>query len=99
MYRHAAPFQVSLAVSGTLIGGLLWILNGDLRWALGAGLLFLVIPFTVLVMKPINDQLLNGEPKEEGAQRMLLDAWALKHWLRTVSSGGAVCCYLWAALS
>ncbi len=60
MYDLAAPMQITLAVGGTLAGLIQWYLVSDALWAIGAALLVFVIPFTLIVLKPINDQLLDS---------------------------------------
>jgi hypothetical protein len=58
MYRRAAPLQIALAALGTLSGlGAWWRGSGGL-WLPGALLLFAVIPFTLVFMMPVNNQLL-----------------------------------------
>jgi hypothetical protein len=62
-------------------------------------LLFAVIPFTLIAMKPINDKLMDGQAREAGETETLMKAWARGHWVRTVLSGIAFASYLWVGLS
>jgi len=70
MYGLAAPMQIVSALGGTLAGLGQWLLGGNIFWVVGAGMLVFVIPFTVIFLKPINDQLLDSraqraEPETE----------------------------------
>ena len=64
MYSLAAPMQIVAAVGGTLAGVAQWLLGGTLHWIVGALLLLFVIPYTLLVLKPINDQLLDANAQK-----------------------------------
>ncbi|HWL74548.1 MAG TPA: DUF1772 domain-containing protein [Burkholderiaceae bacterium] len=86
MYRRAAWLQASLALFGC--ASAIW------RWLSGAGALWLavavaigsVIPFTLIVIKPVNDALLqNRNAALEVAA--LLRRWGYFHRARTVVSG------------
>jgi hypothetical protein len=88
MYRRAAPMQVAFAVLGTLAG--LWAgLRGfGSMWLLGALLLIAVIPFTLLRIAPINNELLApGRDAEAADTELLLRRWGSLHAVRTVLSG------------
>ena len=87
MYRRAAPMQGGLAVVGSLAALVAWLGGSGVLWLLGALLLGFVVPFTVLVIKPINDQLLDpglepSDPKVPG----LLRRWGELHRVRSASS-------------
>ena len=100
MYGRAAPMQIFAAVGGTVGGLLQWYVTNDTLWLIGAILLIFVIPFTLIVMKPINDQLLNLDAQrsdEETAE--LLNSWAPKHMIRSIASGLSFAVYLWASIS
>lgn len=99
MYNLASRLQITLAVGGTLAGIFQWYLVRDSLWAIGAALLFFVIPFTVVVLKPINDQLLDSDSKRSDAQTEdLLSQWAPRHWVRSIVSGLSFAVYLWAGV-
>lgn len=100
MYGLAAPMQITSAVGGTLAGIALWWIGGNILWMIGAGLLIFVIPFTVIVLKPINDQLLNTEAQRTEAEtEKLLNQWAPRHRVRSIASGLSFAIYLWASIS
>lgn len=100
MYKLAAPLQIILAVGGTLAGLIQWYLSGDTLWAIGSVLLVFVIPFTLLVLKPINDQLLDPNAERSDSQtEQLLNQWAPRHWVRSIASGLSFVAFLWASVS
>ena len=61
MYRRAARMQVPLAILGTLSGSWAWWAGGGRLWLVGALLLFAVVPFALVVIMPVNDQLLAAD--------------------------------------
>lgn len=100
MYGRAAPMQITLALGGTLGGFVQWYLTGCVLWIIGVALLIFVLPFTLVVLKPINDQLLDANAvRTEAEKKMLLDEWAPRHWARSISSGLSFAVYLWASAS
>jgi len=90
MYRRGAAMQAALAVLGTLAGLWTWWRGSGLLWLCGALLLFAVVPFTLVCIKPINDQLLApGREPEAADTESLLRHWGSLHAVRTVLSGVA----------
>lgn len=61
MYRRATRMQAGLAVVGTAAGLFAWLTNSGWPWLLGAPFLGFVVPFALLVIKPINNQLLASD--------------------------------------
>ena len=99
MYHRAAPMQITAALVGTVAGFVQWYLGGNLLWLVGAITLVLVIPFTLLFMKSINDQLLNPEAQlSEQDAKALLDNWAQRHAVRSIVSGVSFAVYLWSSI-
>ncbi len=100
MYSLAAPMQIVSALGGSLCGLIQGYLTDNILWALGAAFLIFVIPFTLIVLKPINDQLLDtATARPETETEKLLNLWAPRHLVRTVSSGLAFAIYLWASIT
>lgn len=89
-YRRATVMQASLAVTGCLTG--LWSawVTRDGWIALGAILLGLVVPFTLMVILPTNNQLLDPtlDARSDRA-RLLLIRWGRLHAVRSVLSTAA----------
>lgn len=100
MYGLAAPMQIVSALGGTLGGLVQWYLTDNILWAIGAAFLVFVIPFTLVVLKPINDQLLDSEAQRtESETEKLLNLWAPRHLVRSIASGLSFAIYLWASIS
>ncbi len=95
MYFKAAPVQVILAVLGSVGGIMQWVLGAGIWWLVGTVLLFFVIPFTLLVIKPINNKLLDDDHiLDEEQTSQLLTRWGKLHAWRTFSSGAAFLIFL-----
>jgi hypothetical protein len=90
MYRRAAPLQVGLAVLGTAAGLRAWGHGRGGLWLLGALLLFAVVPFTLIVIMPVNKRLLAPERGPDAPDtEPLLRRWGSLHAVRTLLSGAA----------
>jgi Domain of unknown function (DUF1772) len=86
MYQRAAMLQASLAVIGCASGTAAW-LGGAGRWWLAASLLIgSVVPFTLIVVQPVNDILLKGGDIGSDIAG-LLRRWSYLHGARTAASG------------
>jgi len=100
MYKLAAPMQIASALGGTLAGLAQWFIEGGIFWLVGAVLLVLIIPYTVIVLKPINDQLLDTKSQRGPTEtEYLLNQWAPRHWVRSVLSGLSFAVYIWASIA
>jgi uncharacterized membrane protein len=86
MYARASVMQASLAVIGTLTALAAYGLGAGRAWLLAAVLLAGVIPFTLLVIDPVNQELKIIDPSAERAAELLI-RWSRLHWARTVASG------------
>ena len=86
MYRRAAGLQASLALVGCASAIAAWLSGAGALWLAAAVLIGSVVPFTLIVIKPVNDALLqNHDAASEVAA--LLTRWGYLHWARTVASG------------
>ena len=89
-YRRATVMQASLAITGCLTG--LWSAwaSSDTWIALGAILLGAVVPFTLIVIVPTNNQLLDPtlDARSHNAT-LLLSRWGRLHAIRSVLSTAA----------
>jgi len=95
MYQRAAVMQVSAVLVGTIAALLAWWQGGGVRWLAGALLLFAVVPVTLLVILPVNAELLRlgaGPAAPDTAE--LLVRWARLHSVRTALSGVAFLLFL-----
>jgi uncharacterized membrane protein len=57
-------------------------------WIFVAILIISVVPFTLLVIEPLNEQIRAIDPSAEPAIELLM-RWGRLHWFRTVASGAA----------
>ena len=86
-YRREAAMQAPLAVIGSAAAIGRWLLGGPAAWAAASLLLFLVVPFTLIVIMPTNRRLLDpalDRASEEA--RLLLVRWGRLHAVRSVLS-------------
>jgi uncharacterized membrane protein len=89
-YKRAAALQSVLAVMGTLAGVVAGLSSRSTTWLTGSLLLFLSVPFTLIVIFPTNHQLLDPAlDKSSPEARRLLVRWGRLHEVRTVLSLGA----------
>ncbi|HYM81214.1 MAG TPA: DUF1772 domain-containing protein [Candidatus Limnocylindria bacterium] len=96
-YKRAAVMQASLAVLGLLLSLMAWRLSGRAPWAVGGVVLGAVVPFTLLVLRPTNDALLDPAlDRDSERARTLLERWARLHAVRSVVSLVAFAVLLWA---
>ena len=87
MYRHAAPWQGSNAIVCLVVAVTLSALTGDWWWAIGGLLVGASVPFTLLVMMPVNNRLLDENTPPIGDEAVsLLRHWGRLHWVRNVLS-------------
>jgi hypothetical protein len=98
-YRRAAPFQITLALVATITGTLAWLVGGHVLWLAGALLIFSVIPYTLLVIMPVNKQLLDPAlNRNSPATSALLERWNRLHGIRSLAGLMASCLFLALAM-
>lgn len=86
-YKRATLMQASLAILGFLAGVAVWSLGGGTMWLVGAVLIGLVVPFTLVVIAPTNNRLLEaGRDLSSNETRMLLEKWGKLHAVRSLLS-------------
>ena len=88
MYRRASTMQASLAILGAIASITAYLLGAGRAWLLSAVLIASVVPYTLLVIEPVNEQIKLLDSSAERAVT-LLTRWGRLHWLRTVASGAA----------
>jgi uncharacterized membrane protein len=87
-YKRAAVVQPILAAVGFLSAIAAWLMGGSVWWLVGGVLLVAVIPYTLIVVFPTNNKLLDpviGDKNPELA-RSLLVRWGRLHTVRSVMS-------------
>jgi hypothetical protein len=87
MYGRAAVMQASVAVVGCVAAVAAWLGGAGRLWLAAAVLLGAVVPFTAIVIQPVNDALLHGGDISPAELASLLIRWGQFHWARTVASG------------
>jgi hypothetical protein len=99
-YKRGAAMQAPLALIGFVLGMLAWWQVSDPAFLIGAILIIAPWPWTLIVIKPINDALLATAPDKASPQsRALIVKWGTVHAVRTVLGGLATAAFLWACLS
>jgi hypothetical protein len=84
-YKRATVMQASLAVIGSLSSAAAWLGGAGSAWAGATVLLFAVVPFTLLVIRPTNERLLEpGLDKASAEAATLLARWASLHGVRVL---------------
>jgi Domain of unknown function (DUF1772) len=92
MYARAAPIQASLALLGSTAAAWAWWIGSGWLWLLGAIVLAFVIPFTLVVIKPTNDRLMDPTLASASDEaKGLLVRWSRLHAVR---SGAALLSFL-----
>ncbi|NPT45017.1 DUF1772 domain-containing protein [Paraburkholderia sp. 1N] len=99
-YARATMMQAPLAVLSCGAGIVAWSLGAGVIWLIGALLIGSVVPFTLIVIRPTNAQLLMQERDLTSAEtRSLLDKWGRLHAVRSVLSLIASLLFLAAILN
>lgn len=60
-YKRAAVMQVSLLLAATISSIAAWTLSSGIEWLIGGLLTFVNLPYTLIVIMPINKQLLSDD--------------------------------------
>lgn len=96
-YGRGFAMQASLALASTLCGLSACWLTRQWRWFIGAGLMFLNWPYTLLVILPLNRRLeATPVPKAGDETRRQIEAWGALHAVRSLVSMAVVIVFLWA---
>jgi hypothetical protein len=95
-YARGAVMQASLAMASGLLGLLAIWLSSDWRWTVGAALILANWPYTLLVIKPVNDRL-NETPidRADARSRAMIENWGRLHGGRSALGLASTLAYLW----
>lgn len=97
-YRRGFAMQASLAFLSGLLGAAAWWQTGHALWGLGAAVILLNWPYTILLIMPVNRRLEATRPDEANAEtRGLLVRWGGLHAGRSTFGAIAMVIYLVAA--
>jgi uncharacterized membrane protein len=86
MYARASLMQASLAIGGSAAALAAYLLGSGRLWLVTAALILIVVPFTLFVVAPVNEQLKAVDPTDARALELLIQ-WGRLHWFRTLASG------------
>jgi hypothetical protein len=96
-YHRGAMMQASLAIVSGLLGIAAFVFTFDWRWLLGAALILLNWPYTLMIIMPTNNELKATLPEQANAQtRGLIQQWGRLHAGRSALGVVAAIAYLWA---
>lgn len=86
-YKRGTLMQASLAAAGTLLAVAAWWSGAGAIWLLGAIALGAVIPYTLIVMFPVNKRLERADLDPASPEALtLLQTWGRLHAIRSVLS-------------
>ena len=99
-YKHGAAIQAPLALIGFVLGTIAWWQSGGWQWLAGALALVAAWPYTLLMIRPTNNELLAIDLDKAGPHsRALLARWGRLHAGRTVLGAVATGLLVWASLA
>jgi Domain of unknown function (DUF1772) len=97
-YRRGFVMQATLAMLAFFLGAIAWWQTGIAAFLIGALLILAPWPWTLLVMKPVNDKLVGTDLAKAGPDtRATLHQWNRLHAVRTLVGAAAVISFLFAA--
>ncbi|XP_052095023.1 uncharacterized protein LOC127730601 [Mytilus californianus] len=89
-FLRAAKWQGGLGMIATVTGGAVWFLDESRNrhlWCIGSSVMATIFPWTVFIMKPDINRLLNDNVlREQGGDwvRTKIDAWNKQHMYRSL---------------
>jgi hypothetical protein len=99
-YKRGAIMQASLALIGFLLGLASWWRASHAGFLIGTIAIIAPWPWTLVVIKPVNDRLLATAPNQAGAaSRALIVTWGTLHAVRTALGAVATLAFLWALMT
>jgi uncharacterized membrane protein len=99
-YRRATSMQATLAIAAAVTGVMTWFHREGTAWLWGGLLILAVVPFTLIVIKPINDRLLAPDRDLAAAEtRQLLEQWGRLHAVRSAMGLAASLVYVYGVMN
>jgi hypothetical protein len=96
-YKRGYVAQASLAIVGGLFGLLAYLSALDWRWLFGAIVLLANWPYTLFVIVPTNNRLMDTMPEAATDEtRCMLEQWGALHAGRSALGLLATLIFLWA---
>lgn len=97
-YKRATVMQASLAVVAGLFGMIRGVQGGGPLWVWAAMLILTVVPFTLIVIRPTNNRLLEPRRDRRSDETLqLLKSWGRLHSIRSLLGVAASILFVWAA--
>ena len=97
-YKRATVMQASLAAVAGLFGMIRGVQGGGPLWVWAAMLILAVVPFTLIVIRPTNNRLLDPRRDRRSDETLqLLKSWGRLHSIRSLLSVAASILFVWAA--
>jgi hypothetical protein len=95
-YKKATLMQAPLAAVGFLSASAAWLMGGSVWWLVSGVVLVAVIPYTLLIVFPTNNKLLDPAIVEKNSDlaRRLLIRWGRLHTVRSIMSLAAFLAFL-----
>jgi uncharacterized membrane protein len=94
-YKRAAVVQPLLAGVGFLSAVVAWLMGASVWWLVGGVLLVAVIPYTLIIVFPTNNKLLDPAiDKNPDLARRLLIRWGRLHTPRSIMSLAALLIFM-----
>jgi hypothetical protein len=98
-YQRGFAMQAPLALVGFVLGLVAWWQASHPGFAIGAFAMIAPWPWTIFVIKPVNDALLETEPGNAGPlSRAFIIRWGRLHAVRTGFGALATLAFLWACV-
>ena len=98
-YKHGAALQAPLSLLGCVLGIVAWRQTADWRWLAGAIAIVAPWPWKLVVIRPVNSELLaTGLKNADAHTRRLIVRWGHLHLGRVTLGVGATLLFLWASL-
>jgi anthrone oxygenase-like protein len=98
-YRRGFAMQAPLALLGTVLGVIAWWQTAHVAFLMGAFAMISPWPWTILVIKPTNDALLETEIGRAGPlSRAFVVRWGWLHAARTGLGALATLAFLWGCM-
>jgi hypothetical protein len=83
-YKRGLAMQAPLAIVAAALGVAAYFDNFDWRWLVGAVVIIANWPYTLLIIKPTNDNLMTTSPEAAGPDtRRLIQRWGYFHAVRS----------------
>jgi hypothetical protein len=98
-YKRGFAMQAPLALVGTVLGLIAWWQTSHPAFLMGAFAMISPWPWTILVIKPVNDALLETEIDRAGPlSRAFVVRWGWLHAVRTGFGALATLAFLWGSM-